>query len=858
MKNCTITFKNGETVIGSITVPEEEFYGTEGERSLSTWDFQARLGQLLARKKDEWNSIKRDIIQFLKNNSAISEAVTFNKISGKDGLVPNVNYKYIQDTYPEIDFPDIDVPILLLDNLDIQSKFPVSGRVLDKKGKEIFVVRGDRDSLVKLAGYLNIRKKLLSGEYKSTLDEELTSVLEQIATKKGISPEETVLQYLNKNKEDRQKDKEYINGSSIYSWMTYIVAAIRETPLKVRYNNPVLNNVNKFINTNKDGNITITTSNLFNILQKGFPQLFTTEKDFVELFNKKGGEILNVLAERLSIKEKNLSKTKGPKAEVGKTRIESAMDFYALLEQIRSESLTENEDIWGFTMLFKAINSLTEDNENPISVRPVSLQNKKIIFEKTFPSIKSAYGYGYETVSSFTREEERNGYYIYSQVKEVGNKTITYYYVSKYFINEDTRANRFLSIDEAQDWVDSHYTQENLKENSFFNLKQRYIDGGAVKERLGRTFDSKKEIIEGTVFKAIDMPIDVRSTNMKPEEYDLLDKSLQNFYDYIETLDFNTSTKAAIISKINTAEKAVIFLSEMNRLMNSKDESGKPQYLRTNNEKALAIVNEINNKKPTYYYITAAYKPEKDKDIYRMRFIETDESAVGEKRYNKRTPILQLLAKIADVMNKKFGVEVNIVNEEQLTQMGIEDMNLVKAFIKDGKIYINSAIAKVEDAFHEYAHLFLGAMKAVPEFRESYQEFIDKVLSTEEGQTLYNRNRRRFPKLSAFDLAEETVADLYGEYMEGHLPYELSSLFAMNDNLKKIQDTIFDRKDKGKSIIDFKGSIKSIWYHFNSDVAVALNDNINFIKDGTLQIQRQKDNWIKGQIENGNIIEDCE
>lgn len=48
--------------------------------------------------------------------------------------------------------------------------------------------------------------------------------------------------------------------------MTYIVAAIKETPLKVRYSNPVLNNVNKFINTNKDGDITITTSNLFNIL----------------------------------------------------------------------------------------------------------------------------------------------------------------------------------------------------------------------------------------------------------------------------------------------------------------------------------------------------------------------------------------------------------------------------------------------------------------------------------------------------------------------------------------------------------------------------------------------------------------
>jgi hypothetical protein len=120
------------------------------------------------------------------------------------------------------------------------------------------------------------------------------------------------------------------------------------------------------------------------------------------------------------------------------------------------------------------------------------------------------------------------------------------------------------------------------------------------------------------------------------------------------------------------------------------------------------------------------------------------------------------------------------------------------------------------------------------------------------------KKKRRFPKLSAFDLAEETVADLYGQYMDGNLPYELSSLFAMNEDLKKVEDTIFDRKDRGKAIIDFKGSLEGIWRGFNSDVAVALNDNINFVKDGVLQVQRQKDNWIKEQISKGNIIEDCE
>jgi len=58
--------------------------------------------------------------------------------------------------------------------------------------------------------------------------------------------------------------------------MTYIAAAIRETPLKVRYNNPILNNLNKFINTNKEGEITLTISNLHSILQHNFPHLFST------------------------------------------------------------------------------------------------------------------------------------------------------------------------------------------------------------------------------------------------------------------------------------------------------------------------------------------------------------------------------------------------------------------------------------------------------------------------------------------------------------------------------------------------------------------------------------------------------
>jgi hypothetical protein len=93
--------------------------------------------------------------------------------------------------------------------------------------------------------------------------------------------------------------------------------------------------------------------------------------------------------------------------------------------------------------------------------------------------------------------------------------------------------------------------------------------------------------------------------------------------------------------------------------------------------------------------------------------------------------------------------------------------------------------------------------------------------------------------------------------MENNLPYELNSMFASNNAIKKIQDTIFDKKDKKKTVLEFDGSLKGIWQHFNSEVAKSLSDNISFIKDETIQTQRKKANWISKKIDDGEIREDC-
>jgi len=67
-------------------------------------------------------------------------------------------------------------------------------------------------------------------------------------------------------------------------------------------------------------------------------------------------------------------------------------------------------------------------------------------------------------------------------------------------------------------------------------------------------------------------------------------------------------------------------------------------------------------------------------------------------------------------MKEKFGVPVEVIGSTELAEFD-EDINTTKAFIRNGTIYLNSLVAKGDDAFHEYAHIFLGAMKADPELR---------------------------------------------------------------------------------------------------------------------------------------------
>jgi len=66
--------------------------------------------------------------------------------------------------------------------------------------------------------------------------------------------------------------------------MSYIVSSIKGTPPKRKYVNPVINEFNRRLTTNKYGQKVLTISELNTILSQAYPHIFTTQKSLLEVF----------------------------------------------------------------------------------------------------------------------------------------------------------------------------------------------------------------------------------------------------------------------------------------------------------------------------------------------------------------------------------------------------------------------------------------------------------------------------------------------------------------------------------------------------------------------------------------------
>ena len=938
---CTIQIKYGDKEDQKIEISnlsDEEIYG---KGNFLVDNLQQNLNKILKNNPD-WNTFVEKLIKHMSSTSAVIKDVNYNDIQDSKDLIPNVNAAYIKDMYPDIDFPDVDVPILLLDNLDRSVKNGVQGRVIDTKGNEIFVVKGDKNSIIKLGKYLTIRER--TGEefigaldgLDSKLSEELEYVFQrvkstEIPTKtslltsyiqnknkfKNLKKEpgkrsplsilqdvskivsrnlldqldndlakefEQVFNYFEKDVKDKKqllfnflnnrskyKDiNEQVNGRSYFGILEDVANVISSIPKVNLYSNPLVDElVRRFTYGFNSAKINLGKyySNILKVEMPNVMKLLdiNSADKFIAFINKEGKDVKDLIKKSIEDeKYKDLSDLEK-----------------SFVEKIKKD-IEQDEEQWITESFFNWMQGLLGPTTTPIRFKPKKLNKNILELESAFPTIKSVYGLGYDTVSKFSEVESLNGYTIYAGTV---NK-VQAFFISKGILTPESQGIAYHTIEEAKEAIAVKSSKEILKASGLFDLKTRKRNG-KLTTREGSTFLSSGFIPSKSIITSIDMVVTVEG--MLNNEFLLLDKTFQDFQNYINNLAIGTKTKEIILNNIDTAEKAAIFLSEVNQRMNTLQENGRVTYDRSNESVFEAIVEDIKKAPVKYYYIKNSIQTNTEGQR-RYYFIETDKITTQAARTSPRVPIVKFLGTLAAIMQDKFGVPVHVVSNEDIIEAtkaetiaeleaiekrtqaeeamltmakelkGLQFDSTVKAFIHNGEIYINSSTANIQDSFHEYAHLILGVLKSNPKTRNVYVELLKKALNTEYAAQAIERKRKLYPNRSYYDLAEEVFADMYGAYMNKNLPYDISTLFDDSKELKENENVIFNLKDADKPLKEYSGkTMRDFWERFNRDVALTLKDNPSFIKgNGEIQMQRRKANWLAQQIKDGKIEEKCE
>ena len=214
------------------------------------------------------------------------------------------------------------------------------------------------------------------------------------------------------------------------------------------------------------------------------------------------------------------------------------------------------------------------------------------------------------------------------------------------------------------------------------------------------------------------------------------------------------------------------------------------------------------------------------------------------------------MTSISESFKSKFNTTVNLLTYDKLKEKFPDIDPSVKAFIRDGEIYINLASAKSEDLLHEYTHLLLGVLKANPESAKIYEQLMQMVINTDEGSKELKIIRSSYPNISEMDLMEETFASLFSRYLQGR-GSDINDIFRENRKfLIGENKNIFDLAGDTDLKTQYNKSILSIFERFSSDVAVKLKQENGLDFAETINI-RKKTNWINKQISEGEIKEDC-
>lgn len=211
----------------------------------------------------------------------------------------------------------------------------------------------------------------------------------------------------------------------------------------------------------------------------------------------------------------------------------------------------------------------------------------------------------------------------------------------------------------------------------------------------------------------------------------------------------------------------------------------------------------------------------------------------------------ELILAMSSILEDKFKIKVNFIHNSELENFSdIEEINDLRAFVKNGEYYINIDKASIAEPLHELLHMVLASMKY------SDPENYMKLVSSIESHPLFGEVSKNYLEVKS-DLLEETFIRLFSDTVRRKILN--SGVFNTETFMNSIKASItemFDLKDslEGESaynlldidvrdiLANFSSTIledfDSVYNKDNALVMMSISTKLReFIKDGKLKEQ---------------------
>lgn len=408
------------------------------------------------------------------------------------------------------------------------------------------------------------------------------------------------------------------------------------------------------------------------------------------------------------------------------------------------------------------VSKIYEDNKYGYNI--VKFTKNSVVFKKSFQSYESLLNLHYLDDGGkqlVKHEDTYKGYNIYSCITNRVNK----FFISRTLFNmKRASTTPYESLEVAKSQIDKRAATTRINAGL---SEQFFMNSDEVIKQV-RTHDNQMSYQKGDIIAVPNI------TMTKP-----MLSSLRNILNSTAMITIDNFTKALNITNdevrnyvkdnITSPTQAYAMLCALSeRLQDEKlvKTESRDQAIRNAAEQVVTS--------NTHYYMctkkTKAYKFNDKITFFRKldprygihKGINIEDSGF---MYNSN---LWMLNQVADYLKTKFGLNVEVLTADKINEkFGEEGETLAsaKAFIRDGVIYVNQALATDKDMLHEYTHILLGALKSVnmDAYENLMNEYMDRGLTQKRIAEL--SKNPLYEGLSQVDLAEESFADGFGDYL---------------------------------------------------------------------------------------------